>query len=630
MFSRKSKIYSISFDSENWVTPEETLLDSSSHYSDIEQPISGSIFRFFVILFVTVFIILAIFIFKIAIVEHEQFAKLAIQNKSANFPLPPPRGLIMDYKGQALVKNVPVFNLLAVTRELKENQEVIAENINKIAKILEQDQEEFSRDVREQIKTSSTFVAYNDLNKDQAIEIKYLNFPGFYIIPDTKREYINGNKFSQVVGYVGKVSREDLGSDNYYFTTDVVGRLGIENYYEKYIRGKHGNIFFSNGETDYLTKDSEPGQNIVLNIDYDLQVKLHDEIFAVLQDSGLSRGSAIVQNPKTGAVLALVSFPDFNNNIFNSGISDNDYRRLFESGAKPLLNRIISGLYNPGSTIKPLIGMTALQEDIINPQDIINDCVSIVISNPYNLETAYTFKNWRTEYGPFNLKRAIANSCNIYFFTVGGGHEKIKGLGIEKIVKYLKASFANLSLGIDLPGEINGFVPTPDWKLKEKGEPWYLGDTYNISIGQGDLLVTPLWLNGYISAIANGGNIYKPKVAQAIMDGDNIIEKLESEIIGSLPFSREVINEMQAAMRETVLSGTAQVFKDLPVKIAAKTGTAEVQKGKTVNSLFTMFGPYEDPDLTMTILIEGATTQQGLAIRAAHNVLRWYFGEIKN
>ena len=143
-------------------------------------------------------------------------------------------------------------------------------------------------------------------------------------------------------------------------------------------------------------------------------------------------------------------------------------------------------------------------------------------------------------------------------------------------------------------------------------------------------MVRPFWLNGYISAIANGGNIYKPKVAQAIMDGDNIIEKLESEIIGSLPFSREVINEMQAAMRETVLSGTAQVFKDLPVKIAAKTGTAEVQKGKTVNSLFTMFGPYEDPDLTMTILIEGATTQQGLAIRAAHNVLRWYFGEIKN
>lgn len=627
MFLKRKKNYSISFDNDDWVTPEETLLDSNSRYSDIERPISGSMFRFFIILFGTAFLALAFFVFKIAVIEHGQFAELAFQNRSANFALPPPRGLILDRNGRELVRNAPVFDLLAVTRELKEDKEKINDNIRILAKILGRDQEEFLNGTKEKMRANSAFVAYHDLSKDQAVEIKYLGLPGFYVIPDMKREYIDGDKFSQIVGYVGKVSREDLDSDSYYFPPDNIGRLGIENYYEKYIRGRHGNIFFSSGQSGYVAKDPEPGQNVVLNIDYDLQVKLHDGIAAVLRDSGLSRGAGVIQNPKTGAVLALVSFPNFDNNVFTAGISENDYKRLFESRTKPLLNRVISGLYNPGSTIKPLIGMAALQGNVIKPEDTINDCVSIVISSPYNLETAYVFKNWRTEYGLFNLKKAIANSCNVYFFTVGGGHEKIKGLGANKIAEYLKKSFADSSLGIDLPGEINGFVPTPAWKLREKGEPWYLGDTYNISIGQGDLLITPLWLNSYISAIANGGSIYKPKVAQAILADDNsVIERFKPEIIGPLPFSREVINEMQVAMRETVLSGTAQIFKDFPVKIAAKTGTAEVQKGKTVNSLFTMFSPYENPDFTMTILVEGATTQQGLAIRAAHNVLKWYFG----
>ena len=626
MFLRRNKKYSISLESDDWVAPEETLLDSNSQYSDIEKPIPGSIFRFFMVAFLFMFSIIVFFVFKNAIIDHDVFAKLAFQNRSANFPLSPPRGLILDRNGNVLVRNMPVFNLLAVTRELKEYPDNLSEQIDKIAGILKQDSSLLYKKILDQMKLSSTFLVHLELTKDQALAVEYLEPDGFYVIPDTKREYIDGYKFSQIIGYTGKVNKEDL-KDDYYFTTDVVGRLGIENQYEEFLRGVHGNIFFSRGESGYITKESMPGNSLILNIDHDLQVKLHDEIFAVLRDSGLSRAAAVIQDPRDGSLKALVSFPNFDNNIFSSNISEREYKNLFESKSKPLFDRAIGGLYNPGSTIKPLVGMASLQERIMTPDDVIQDCVNITIPNPYNPDNPYVFGNWRAEFGQFNLRRAIANSCNIYFFTVGGGFGNIKGLGAERLIKYFNSTFITSTLGIDIPGEERGFIPSPEWKLREKGEPWYLGDTYNISIGQGDLLVTPLWLNGYVSAIANGGNFYKPLIAHRIVnENQNTIAEFNSEVIGVLPFSGDVINEVRNAMRETVLSGTAQILKDLPVTAGAKTGTAEVVKGKTANSIFIVFAPHENPELAMTILIEGATTtQQGLAIRAANEVLKWYF-----
>ncbi|MDP3697915.1 MAG: penicillin-binding transpeptidase domain-containing protein [Candidatus Taylorbacteria bacterium] len=620
----KNKTYRISLESEDRVTPEETLLDSGSQYSDIEKPILGSIFQsFFIIAGIATFVLGAYF-FKTAVIGHALFTDLAFQNKSANFPLPPPRGIITDKNGHLLVKNSPVFNLLAVTRELGKSED-FKKDLKKITEILGKNKEELEQVILEQMKTNSTFFVHLDLTKDQALAIKYMEPKGLYVIPDIRREYTSSNKISSVLGYTGKVSKEDL-LEEYYFPTDIIGRLGVEAQYEKFLRGTHGNILFSREAESYVVKEPLPGKTVTLNLDYGLQIKLYDEIFAVLREFGLSKAAAIVQDPKTGAVLALASFPDFDNNIFSSGVSESSYKKLFENKGKPLFNRMISGLYNPGSTIKPYIGMTALQEHIVTPDNTVDDCINITVPNPYDQNNPYIFKNWRIEYGQFNLQKAIANSCNIYFFTVGGGNGKIKGLGAQKIADYLERGYANSKLGIDLPGESAGFIPTPDWKLREKGEPWYLGDTYNISIGQGDLLVTPLWLNTYISAIANGGSIYKPQVAQKITDNNKeTIEIFHPKIIASIPFSQDVINEIKRGMRETVLSGTAQIMNELPVESAAKTGTAEVIKGKTINSLFTIFAPYDNPEIAMTILIEGSASNQGLAIRAAYNTLKWYF-----
>jgi len=618
------KEYKISV-GEDWVAPEETILDSGSEYSDLEAPISPDAFRLTFLAAVVLFAAVLALTFKIGVADHNTFARQALQNKSVNFLIPPPRGIIMDRLGKLLVKNLPSFDLLVISREVRENPS--EDNQNKIAGILKTPPEEFKTFISDGIKTNSIFFAATDLNKDQVLAIKYLNPDGYYIIPNTKRYYIDGRQFSQVTGYIGKVNKNDL-KDEYYYFTDMVGRLGAEAQYEEVLRGGHGRIYFSKGKDENLNMDSVQGKNLVLNIDYDLQKKLYNELYGVLASSGLSRGAAVIQNPQNGAVLAMVSFPAFDNNLFVNGLSENQFKNLFAGRAKPLFNRVISGLYNPGSTIKPFIGMTALEEKVITPTDTIHDCVSLVVPNPFDKNSPYVFKNWRGDFGIFNLRKAIAQSCNIFFFTIGGGFGNISGLGADRIVKYLTTSLANVKLGIDLPGEEHGFVPSPDWKLKTRGENWYQGDTYNISVGQGDLLVTPLWLNSYISAIANGGTIYKPMIGQRVVDEkNNNLGVFKEQSITKLPFKDDVIREMKSDMEETVISGTAGILKDLPVKVGAKTGTAEVVKGKRINSLFTAFAPFDHPELTMTVLIEGSASNQGLAIRVAHNVLKWYFGE---
>lgn len=652
---RAKREYKISVN-EDWVTPEETLLDSSSEHQNLEVPISNSIFRASLFIAAALCVVVLVFVFDLSIRRYDYFAGVAFQNKSVNFSVPPPRGIIFDRLGRPLVTNEPVFDLLVISKEVpilspteseeqnrgssisQPNQNDLGEigtreavangNIDKVADILNKNRDEFRTFISEGVNDNSIFFAASDLDKGQVLEIKIMEPKGFYIVPNTRRHYVNGPQFSQVLGYVGRVSMNELGVEDYYYPTDIIGRLGIEARYEEYLRGEHGSIFFQNdGET--LNKEPAIGNSVVLNIDYDMQKRLFNELFNVLKDSNYSKATAVIQNPQTGEVLAMASFPAYDNNLFVEGLSENQFRSLFENKSRPLFNRAISGLYNPGSTIKPFMGLMTLEENIFSPTDTIRDCVGLTVVNPYNPDDIYIFNNWRAEYGLFNLKRAIANSCNVYFYIAGGGYGSVKGLGIERIANYLISAFADTKLGIDLPGEEDGFVPTPDWKLDARGEPWYQGDTYNISIGQGDLLVTPLWLNSYISAIANGGTFYKPFVAKQILDSNkNAIEVFEPKVLGRLNFREEVIKEVRNAMLETTISGTAKVFGALPVKVGVKTGTAEVIKGRSVNSIMTVFAPFDNPEVSITILVEGGTsTNEGLAIRATYGFLKWYFGE---
>lgn len=621
MFRKKE--YKISLNTDEWVTPEETLIDSGSEHSDLERPIPHDAFRFTFLSAASLFLLVFAFSFKLAVSEHEEYARLAFDNKSVNFFIPPPRGLVFDRLGQALVKNLVSFDLLVISKEVREDRENA--QIDKVADILRISREEFGLSVDGNSRKSSVFFAAKELDKDQVLELKYLDPKGFYVVSDTNRYYVDGHQFSSVLGYIGKVNIADLNKD-YYKPTDTIGRLGVELQYEELLRGEHGKIFFSKNTGEKLDIDPVPGQNLVLNIDHDLQKKLYNELYGALAGANLSRGAAIIQNPANGQVLAMVSFPSYDNNLFSSSLSDKDFKNLFESGSRPLFNRVISGLYNPGSTIKPFMGLMTLQENIFTPQDVIRDCVRLVVPNPFDPDSPAIFKNWREDTGLFNLRRAISQSCNIYFFIAGGGFGNIQGLGIERIAKYLMSTWADKTLGIDLPGEVSGFVPTSDWKEEKRGEPWYQGDTYNVSIGQGDLLVTPLWLNSYISGIANGGTVYKPQVVQRVVDDKkNDIRIFQKEQLFQLPFMPDVVSEIKSDMEETVISGTAKLLQNLPVRAGAKTGTAEIIKGQRINALFVAFAPFENPEISITVLVEGASSNQGAAVVVADKVLKWYF-----
>lgn len=608
------------------MAPEDMLIDASSDLSTVEIPVSESLFRAGYILSAILIFVLLGRTAQLAIAQYDHFSQMSWRNRTVNVSVPPPRGIIMDRAGTPLVRNVASFDLLVIGRQVRRTSSGTFPDVDIIARALGEDSEELTLRIADGIKNNAVFFLATDLAREEVLSLRGVIPQGFSLITSTKREYLDSQQFSHVLGYVGKVSRQDMARDPYYTPSDIVGRLGVEAAYEEVLRGTHGQIVFESG--DMAARAATAGGNVVLNIDAPTQKALFSSLFSILREAGLGEAAAVAQDPRSGAVLGMVSFPTYDNNIFNGQLTQDDADHLFNSRQRPLFNRVISGQYNPGSTIKPFIGMTGLQEGIMRWDHVLaNDCISLSVPNANDPEHPYIFKNWRADLGPFTLDRAIAQSCNVYFFTVGGGYGSIKGLGVQRIIDYLHQGLADSILGIDLPGEEHGFLPTPEWKYRTQKEPWYQGDTYNISIGQGDLVVTPLWINSYVSAIANGGTIWQPQIATRVVDDQkHTISTLPPVAAGQLPFSPEVIARMQRAMKETVRSGTAKMFQDLPVSAAAKTGTAEVVKGHRINSLLTVYAPAENPQIAVTILVEGSASNQGYALRAAHQFLQWYFG----
>ncbi len=617
------KKYKIQRVNDEDLNPEETLADNLSHHSTIEIPIGQEIFRA-IYIFVS---ILSVFIFfksfQLQVIKGQHFAVIA-QRNNMEYSVPALRGIIYDSRGKSLVENVPIFDLIAVHNVLLVSKSDLASIVNTISPIINIGEIELKGLFNKNI-DSGTFLIKKGLSKEEVTKINVLSPKGIYVIADSQRHYFDSPIFSSVLGYTAKVSQNEIDSDVYYSPTDRVGRLGVEAYYENELRGEHRSLILKSDISN--SKDnSMPGRDVTLNIDSEIQKNLYQSMLNVLNSAGLKRGAAIIQNPKTGAILGLTSLPSFDANIFENYFDQASAQKIsktLEDKNKPLFNRVISGRYSPGSTIKPLLALAGLKEGVVTPDTTIYANGSISVTSKYDPSVVYTFKDWRV-HGLTNLKKAIADSVDVYFYALGGGYGNIRGLGIDKIVSYLKSFLTDKPLGVDLPGEISGLVPSPDWKLSTKGESWFVGDTYNISIGQGDLGVSPLWLNAYIGSIANGGKIMKPFVVKEIRDPNGkVINKNEPQVLTKIPFDENTINIVKEDMRETVLSGTATYLATLPVPVAAKTGTAQVS-GRGLNSLFVAFGPYQDPDVSITVLVEGVESQ-GLAIRIAHDFLFWYF-----
>lgn len=565
-------------------------------------------------------------LFYLVIIQGDQLKAVAEQNYIKEIWQKSPRGIIYSSNLKPLVQNTSTFNLVAIPADLpkeKENQEHIISFLQKAFKKERGEIISLFEDInRFSFRPVPLFL---DISREQLLAFQALKdeLSGLRLEENFKREYIKSTYYSHLLGYMGSVSQNDLREKKEYLLTDLIGKSGLELIYEDDLRGIYGKDEIeinSLGEEGRVisSNPSKAGQNLVLFIDDELQEYLTDVMKKTLSSMGLKKATAVAIDPRSGGILAMQSFPLYDNNIFSNSSSQEDYELLFENKNKPLFNRAISGLYSPGSTIKPFIGAAALTENIITKNTTVNVISSIVVAGQ-------EFKDWKL-HGIVNLKRAIAVSSNIFFYTIGGGHGDIDGLGPYLIKKYLSFFGLDSLSGIDLPGERAGLLPDPNWKKEQRGEKWFIGDTYNISIGQGDMLVTPLGLSSAVAAIANGGTLLKPRLVKEI-NSQNLEERKSTspEILRKNIIPSDYLEQIREGMREAVLTGSARRLLSIPVSSAGKTGTAQVSKDQPPNSWFVSFAPYDNPEIVLVVLVENGGEGTAAAVPIARDVLNWYF-----
>ena len=442
-----------------------------------------------------------------------------------------------------------------------------------------------------------------------------------------------------MIGYTSVISEDELKQkeEEHYEPNDFIGKYGLELSYEEFLRGVNGRqqveVDAKGREIRAIgTVDPIPGSTLKLSIDNELQ----QQIYKSFKKIGNSvKGAAVALNPKTGEVLALLSVPGFDNNLFAHGISSVDYQKLTSDRNLPLFNRAIAGTYPPGSTVKPMVGLAALEYNIVNPSTLINDKGVLVIPNQFDPAISYNFYGWKRDgLGLVNVKSAIAKSSDIYFYTVTGGHpsSSVEGMGPERLADFYRRFNLGKVTGIDLLGEKAGLVADPAWKAEYfKGDKilskWYLGDTYHIGIGQGDMLTTPLQVSLWTAAIANNGVGYKPYIVKEIIDskGKSVYSPSLEKIISNIG-SEENIETVQAGMRQTILDGSARQLQSLSISSAGKTGTSQFDGSdpSRTHAWYTSYAPYEDPQIVITILVEAGGEGNAAAVPIAGEALNWW------
>lgn len=591
----------------------------------LEKPIPLShIQRFGYFLFLVLILVLAREIYLVGFKGQEYSAK-ATANYVKEIWERAPRGVIYDSQSQPLVENALSFNLVMIPAELPRDRELQAKMVEILAGLWERDPEEIKNQFKEIDRFSfRPVLVLEDLTHSEllAFKAKSEELPGFRLEENFKRVYPDRGIFSHILGYTGRVTANKINDSPDYLLTDLAGQSGLEAEYENILRGRHGVTLvesYARGGTGRVMSSTgaAAGDNLTLFVDTELQKKVTEVAGRFLASLGLSKAAVVAVEPKSGGIMALQSFPLFDGNIFGRRLSPESYKRVFENPSQPLFNRAVSGLYPPGSTLKPFLGLAALEEKIIDDKTVVNDTGSIMVGSQ-------EFRGWSV-LGIVDIYRAIAMSSNIFFYAVGGGYGEITGLGPIKMGEYLKKfGFSNLTT-IDLPGESMGFIPTPDWKRLAKKESWFTGDTYNMSIGQGFTQVTPLQLAAATAAVANNGFLIKPRVVKAITDKDGkIVSSIEPEILNQNFVAANSLAIIRRAMGETVISGSARSLANLPGGAGGKTGTAQTGIGNNTHAWFTVFAPYQDPKIVLTVLVENGGEGSSVAVPIAKEILEWY------
>ncbi len=614
--------------------PEEIFLDAQKPTEEkLQLSLKNKEFK---VLARIILIVLALLVFRtgwLQIIKGKDFELRAQQNRVRVVYTKTSRGLIFSKNLESLVHNIPSYDLVVIPADLPRQRAALKEEILNLSEFIDISYDDLIESLYEiNFNSLKEVLIKENISRNIAliIEEKKGILPGIKIQKNIIRQYPEGENLSHIIGYTGIVSRQDLKTHPDYLSTDYIGKEGLELYYESYLRGTHdeekqeidaqGNL-----KKIISRKKGLPGESLVLFLDQGLQEKISESLKKALGQRGLTRAVAVAIDPQTGGILALVSLPSFDYNLFIQGISNEEYQKLESNPDKPLFNRAIGGIYPPGSTIKPLIALAALEEGVLKEETVINCQGGMSVPHKYDPNIIQYFKDWKA-HGPTGLIKAIAESCNVFFYHIGGGYDKFLGLGEERIAKYLKLFGLGKELGIDLAGEANGLVPTSAWKEKVKQENWYLGDTYHLSIGQGDILTTPLQVAAYTATIANGGTFFRPRLVAKIIDSEkNIIEKFGPQVIQEDFIDSANIKLVQKGMRAAVEWGSAKALNSLWPGIAGKTGTAQFGwEGKT-HAWFTGFAPYDEPKMVLTLIIEEGGEGSKVAVPVAGEIFDWYF-----
>ncbi|MBI2444446.1 MAG: penicillin-binding protein 2 [Candidatus Magasanikbacteria bacterium] len=567
---------------------------------------------------------------QLQLLRGGHYRQLAETNRLRLRSIPAERGIIFDRAGKALVENIPNFSLSIIPHNLPRRLPERQQLLERLAAITGVSPTEITNQLETWRSYSfETIILKENLDYQTALKL-YLEsaeLPGVLITTGSRRAYPAASRtpsLSHLLGYLAKITPAELAADSAapYQPTDTVGRAGLERQYESVLRGSPGRKkievnALGREQAVLATEPPEPGRHLRLTIDQLAQTELENQARKQYKP-GRQRVAAVALNPQTGAILALVSLPAFNNNDFSGAVTNDVYTRYLADPDQPFFNRALAGQYAPGSTVKLIIAAAAWAERIVRAD-------TTIISTGFVRAGDRIFRDWLAGgHGPSNLTRALAWSINTFFYYIGGGHENFPGLGITKLRHYLQLFGLGEPTGIDLPGEAAGFIPSPEWKKQTKQESWYIGDTYNLSIGQGDILVTPLQVARWTAAVANGGNLITPHLVQEITDPVRKTTERTAWQTKPLALPGGSITAVQTGMRACVTVGSCQALQTLPFASAGKTGTAQWHSQEPTHAWFTAYAPYQNPAIVITVLVERGGEGASAALPIARNWLAWW------
>lgn len=640
-------------------------------------------FLFFRLIVIAAFAAVVYKLWDLQIVSAQEYQAEADTNQFRLVQVDAPRGIIYDRTGQLLVRNVPSFAVNIVPGALPTDPQQLEAVLVRLGQFLNMPVRDADIDTllysapiegsgpiavaitQTQSIEGIMKVRYNgawtpiriasNVARDTAFMIQEAQpeLPGVTVVAEPIRQYLEGELMAQILGYEGRIPESQLAAyqatNLNYQPDNLVGLTGIEQTQEGLLRGtagqKHIQVDVYEREVSVVAEEpATPGDNIRLTVDVKLQQAVEKLLRDGMTHANVQVGAAIVLDPRNGQVLALVSLPTFDDNLFSGGISSDDFNRLISDPNHPMVSQAISGQYPPGSAFKVIPASAALQEGLIDASTSLLCQGTLMVPNKYfpdDPTKSQTFFCWQTwGHGWENVVTALRDSCDIFFYQVGGGYKDFEGLGIDKLDKYMTLFGFGAPTGIELTGEAKGLVPTSQWKTQNYGEAWSLGDTYNASIGQGFDLVTPLQLVNAVAAIANGGTLYRPQLIAEVTDAQGqTIKSFTPEVIRQLPISNDDLAIVREGMRQAVAVGTASLGQVPGIEVAGKTGSAEfavwdangnlvrdAQGHMPTHAWFIAFAPFDNPEVAVVVFLRGAGTGAEMAAPVASNILRYYFG----